>query len=135
MTQYDTAGDVKIGSNDYYVYSNSLVDNMEQLETFRSRRRNLLGFGERLGKPRTRIKSSTTSCGWMVRGPVYVPIMKQGGDTNTIDVVNGVRGADWTTLRHPEAMVANVVFDQSVYREGGLQDCAHEGSSVWFSPA
>ena len=25
------AGDVKIGLNDYYVYSNSLVDNMKQL--------------------------------------------------------------------------------------------------------
>ncbi len=87
------AGDVKMGPYDYYVYSNSLVDNMKQLNNIPVRTVGiLLGLGERRGQGRGRhTRFSTTSYAWTARGPVYIPIMKQGGNTNTIDVVNGVR--------------------------------------------
>ena len=34
---------------------------------------------------------------------VYVPVLKQGGDTNTIAVVNGIRDDHQTSVRYPEA--------------------------------
>ena len=42
------AGDVKMGPFDYYVYSNSLVDNMDQLSKLAAQdRRNFMGHGRR----------------------------------------------------------------------------------------
>ena len=34
----------------------------------------------------------------------YIPIMKQGGDTNTIEVVNGVRNLTQPPVRYSEAV-------------------------------
>jgi hydrophobic/amphiphilic exporter-1 (mainly G- bacteria), HAE1 family len=57
----------------------------------------------------------------------YIPIMKQGGDTNTIAVVNGVR----QLIRHlydiPKQMVTSIVFDQSVYVKEAIHTVLHEG--------
>ena len=41
------AGDVKIGSSDYYIYSNSLVKNVKDLNSCPEDRRHSLGFGGR----------------------------------------------------------------------------------------
>ena len=57
----------------------------------------------------------------------YVPIMKQGGDTNTIDVVNGVRDLIPQLVDIPKQLVASVVFDQSVYVKEALRTVGHEG--------
>ena len=44
---------------------------------------------------------------------VYLPILKQGGNSNTIRIVNGVRDRVKHLLDIPKSLVANVVFDQS----------------------
>ena len=48
----------------------------------------------------------------------YIPIMKQGGDTNTI--AGGQRSSepDRHLVDIPEQLMTNIVFDQSVYRQG-----------------
>ena len=46
---------------------------------------------------------------------VYLPILKQGGNSNTIQIVNGVRDRIKHLLDVPKSLVANVVFDQSQY--------------------
>ena len=46
---------------------------------------------------------------------VYAPILKQGGDTNTIAVVNGIRKAIKTLRDIPAQLHTHVVFDQSVF--------------------
>ncbi len=53
---------------------------------------------------------------------VYLPIMKQGGDTNTIQVVNGIRDMIPKLFDIPRQLEANVVFDQSAYRERSHSD-------------
>ena len=53
--------------------------------------------------------------------------MKQGGDTNTIDVVNGVRNLISHLFDIPKQMVASVVFDQSVYVKEAIRTVLHEG--------
>ena len=75
-----------MGPNDYYVYSNSLVDHVEELNKIPHQdRRHTLGHG---GRRRARPKDANQIQYNIVRidgqKSVYIPIMKQGGDTNTI---------------------------------------------------
>ena len=114
------AGDVKMGPFDYYVYSNSLVDNMEELnevplKTVGTRWVSVGDVGE--AKDANQIQYNIVRVDG--QRSVYIPIMKQGGDTNTID---GRQRHPRAMLRHlfdiPKQLVTSVVFDQSVYREG-----------------
>jgi len=122
------AGDVKMGPFDYFVYSNSLVDNMDQLgnvpiKTVGSSWVTVNDIGKAEDSHQIQFSvvrvDGQRSC--------YIPIMKQGGNTNTIDVVNGVR----KLIRHlydiPKQMVTNLVFDQSVYVKEAIQTVLHEG--------
>ena len=59
----------------------------------------------------------------------YIPIMKQGGDTNTIAVVDGVRELIKHLYDIPKQMVTSIVFDQSVYVKEAIDTVLHEGAS------
>ena len=63
---------------------------------------------------------------------VYLPVMKQGGDSNTIAVVDGVR----KTVKHlfdvPAAMKTEVVFDQSRFVRTAIETLLHEGGIGLF---
>jgi HAE1 family hydrophobic/amphiphilic exporter-1 len=123
------AGDVKMGPYDYYVYSNSLVDNMDQLgqiplKTDGPSWVRVSDVGE--AKDANQIQYN------MVRvdgqRSVYLPIMKQGGDTNTIEVVNGIREMLPKLFDIPKQLVTNVVFDQSVFVKEAIKTLIHEGA-------
>ena len=58
---------------------------------------------------------------------VYFPILKQGGDTNTIAVVNGIKDAVASSLDIPKQLVAKVVFDQSIFVKKAIDNLLHEG--------
>jgi hydrophobic/amphiphilic exporter-1 (mainly G- bacteria), HAE1 family len=122
------AGDVKMGPYDYYVYSNSLVDNMKQLgdvpvKTVGTSWSTVNDIGK--AEDANQIQYN------MVRidgqRSVYVPIMKQGGDTNTIQVVNDIRDLIKHLYDIPKQIVTEVVFDQSVYVKEALDTVLHEG--------
>jgi multidrug efflux pump subunit AcrB len=122
------AGDVKIGPYDYYVYSNSLVDQVKDLNA---------------------VPIKTVGTSWTTVGDVgkavdanqiqynevrvdgqkssYIPIMKQGGDTNTIEVVDAVKKLTQHLYDIPKQMTASVVFDQSVYVKEAIRTVLHEG--------
>jgi multidrug efflux pump subunit AcrB len=53
--------------------------------------------------------------------------MKQGGDTNTIEVVNDIRKLTSKLVDIPKQLVPKVVFDQSVYVKAALLTALHEG--------
>ena len=57
----------------------------------------------------------------------YIPIMKQGGDTNTISVVNGVRRLLGNLYDIPKQLITNIVFDQSVFVKEAIKTVLHEG--------
>ncbi|MGA2716105.1 MAG: efflux RND transporter permease subunit [Bryobacteraceae bacterium] len=122
------AGDVKIGPFDYYVYSNSLVDTMNQLDEV----------------PLKAVKDSwvrVSDVGKSVDGAAiqynvvrvggqkstYIPIMKAGGDTNTIEVVNSVRKLIGHLYDVPQQLKANLLFDQSVFVKETINTVMHEG--------
>ena len=52
---------------------------------------------------------------------VYVPILKQGGDTNTIAVVNGAKDALNKLTGIPQGLQTNVVFDQSLFVKRAIE--------------
>ncbi|MGD1092634.1 MAG: efflux RND transporter permease subunit [Bryobacteraceae bacterium] len=58
---------------------------------------------------------------------VYLPIMKQGGDTNTIQVVDGIRSMIGHLTGIPKSLEATVVFDQSAYVKEAIRTLLHEG--------
>jgi multidrug efflux pump subunit AcrB len=58
---------------------------------------------------------------------VYLPILKQGGDSNTISVVNGIRNAIKNLVDMPKSLVTRVVFDQSVFVKTAISNLGSEG--------
>jgi multidrug efflux pump subunit AcrB len=58
---------------------------------------------------------------------VYLPIMKQGGDTNTIAVVQGIRDAIQHLYDIPKQLKSAVVFDQSAFVKEAIKTLLHEG--------
>jgi hydrophobic/amphiphilic exporter-1 (mainly G- bacteria), HAE1 family len=122
------AGDVKMGPFDYYVYSNSLVSNMDQLgkipvKTVGSSWVSVNDVGE--AEDANQIQYNIVRVDG--QRSVYLPIMKQGGDTNTIEVVNGIRDMIGHLFDIPKQLVASVVFDQSAFVKEAIRTLLHEG--------
>ena len=78
-------------------------------------------------KPKTPTRFNTTSSASMASDPPIFPIMKQGGDTNTIAVVDGVRKLIKHLYDIPHQMKTSIVFDQSVYVKEAIHTVLHEG--------
>jgi multidrug efflux pump subunit AcrB len=57
----------------------------------------------------------------------YIPIMKQGGDTNTIQVVNDVALSPRKLFDLPKQLKTAIAFDQSVFVKQALSTVMHEG--------
>jgi multidrug efflux pump subunit AcrB len=58
---------------------------------------------------------------------VYIPILKQGGGSNTIAIVNGIKEATKHLVDIPEALRTAVVFDQSIFVKIALKNLLKEG--------
>jgi multidrug efflux pump subunit AcrB len=123
------AGDVKVGPFDYYVYSNSLVDNMDQLSQIpvKTVGSSWVSVGD-IGKAEDANQIQYNLVRVDGQRSVYLPIMKQGGDTNTIQVVQGIRDAIGHLYDIPKTLVANVVFDQSAFVKEAIKTLLHEGA-------
>lgn len=121
------AGDVRIGPLDYNLYTNAQVDRPQELndipvktEGERSVFISDIGHavdGSYLQYNIVRVNEQRS---------VYVPVMKQGGNTNTISVVNGIRKAIKTLRDIPPQLKASVVFDQSVFVKQAIATVLHE---------
>ncbi len=122
------AGDVKIGPTDYYVYSNSLVKQVQELndlplKTVDQRWVRVSDVGE--AKDAAQLQYNIVRVDG--QKSAYIPIMKQGGDTNTIEVVNSVRDMLGHLLDIPKTLKADIVFDQSVFVKEAIRTVLHEG--------
>jgi hydrophobic/amphiphilic exporter-1 (mainly G- bacteria), HAE1 family len=122
------AGDVKVGPYDYYVYSNSLVNNMGQLGQIpvKVKGQSWVTVND-IGKAEDAHGIQTNIVRIDGQRSAYIPIMKQGGDTNTIAVVDGVRQLIKHLYDIPKQMKTAIVFDQSVYVKEALKTVLHEG--------
>jgi HAE1 family hydrophobic/amphiphilic exporter-1 len=123
------AGDVKIGPYDYYVYTNSLVDKVEELnavpiKTVGERSVTVGDIGE--AKDAAQIQYNIVRVDG--QRSVFLPIMKAGGDTNTIQVVDGIRDMTSRLFDIPKQLKTAVVFDQSAYVKEAINTVLHEGT-------
>ena len=67
---------------------------------------------------------------------VYVPILKQGGDSNTITIVNGMRRRDQAPGRHSRAAEnQGGLRSVRVCEDGDQEPAARKAASAWCSPA
>jgi HAE1 family hydrophobic/amphiphilic exporter-1 len=123
------AGDVKMGPYDYFVYSNSLVDNMEELGKvpLKVNGHSWVTVND-VGKAEDSHQIQYNIVRIDGQKSAYIPIMKQGGDTNTIAVVDGVRELIKHLYDIPKQMVTSIVFDQSVYVKEAIDTVLHEGA-------
>src|SRR6202522_4474560 len=123
------AGDVKMGPYDYFVYSNSLVDNMKQLGEvpLKVKGKSWVTVDD-IGKAEDSHQIQYNIVRIDGQKSAYIPIMKQGGDSNTIAVVNGVRQLITHLYDIPKQMKTSIVFDQSVFVKEAIHTVLHEGA-------
>jgi HAE1 family hydrophobic/amphiphilic exporter-1 len=130
------AGDVRLGPLDYNIYTNAQVPDVAALN-----RVPLKTEGQRsvfLSDVGNAVDGSYQQYNIVrVNGQksVYAPILKQGGDTNTIAVVNGIKKAITTLRDIPAQLRAHVVFDQSLYVKQAISTVLREGGIGLFLTA
>ena len=121
------AGNVKIGDFDYNVYTNSMIQLMEQMNDIPVKVVNGVPV---LLKDVARAADSTIVQGNIVRisgrRAVYLPIMKQAG-ANTIQVIDGIKETLPKLLGLPKELTIRLIFDQSLYIRQAIQTLEHEG--------
>ena len=127
------AGDVKIGPYDYNVYADSQINamkdvNLVPLKTEGDASVLVADVGHaqdasQIQLCKVRVNSQPS---------VYLPVLKQGGEANTIAVVNGVKEVVSKLLDVPKQLVTQVVFDQSVFVKSAIENLVHEGAIGLF---
>jgi HAE1 family hydrophobic/amphiphilic exporter-1 len=122
------AGDVKMGPYDYYVYSNSLVKKVDELNSvpIKANGTQWVSVGD-VGEAKDANQIQYNIVRVDGQRSVYLPIMKQGGDTNTIQVVQGIRDMLPKLFDIPQQLERTVVFDQSAFVKEAIQTLLHEG--------
>lgn len=123
------AGDVKIGPIDYNLYTNSQLPNAAEINHLPLKTVNDASvLVQDVGKAMDAHEIQTNIVRVDGQPSVYLPILKQGGDTNTISVVNGIKKAVADLTDIPRQLVAKVVFDQSVFVKKAIENLLHEGA-------
>src|SRR5437868_8412039 len=123
------AGDVKIGPYDYNLYTNSQVPAATAIDDMPLKTVGQASVLVRdVGKALDAQAIQTNIVRVDGQRSVYLPILKQGGDTNTIAVVNGIKKAISNLVDIPKQLMAKVVFDQSVFVRMAIENLLHEGA-------
>jgi multidrug efflux pump subunit AcrB len=122
------AGDVRIGNRDYNIYANSQVAATEELNRFPLK---TVGLGSVLvadiGKAEDAGAIQTNIVRIDGQHSVYIPILKQGGNSNTISIVSGIKEATKHLVDIPDVLKTAVVFDQSIFVKIAIKNLLKEG--------
>lgn len=123
------AGDVRIGSMDYSLYTNSQLSTVQAINQLPLKTvRGASVLVQDIGRAMDAQQIQTSIVRVDGQKSVYLPVLRQGGDTNTISVVDGVRSAIAKLTDVPKNLVANVVFDQSVFVRKAIENLLDEGA-------
>ncbi len=122
------AGDVQIGKYDYNIYANSQVSKVEDINRvpIKLSGENPVRVAD-IGAAKDAYALQYNAVRVDGQRSVYLPVLKQGGDSNTIAVVDGVR----EKLKHlfdvPASLQNRVVFDQSQFVKTAIRTLLDEG--------
>jgi len=122
------AGDVRIGPKDYNIYTNSQLPTTQEIDRLplKSEGNSELMVAD-VGEAKDASAIQTNIVRVDGQKSVYLPILKQGGDSNTIAIVNGIKDRVNDLLDVPKSLKANVVFDQSIYVKTAIWNVLREG--------
>jgi HAE1 family hydrophobic/amphiphilic exporter-1 len=130
------AGDVRIGNIDYNLYTNSQLPTTSDIDALPLK---TIGGASVLvgdvGHARDAQQIQVNVVRVDGQKSVYLPVLKQGGDTNTIAVVDGVKKAIAGLTDVPKQLAAKVVFDQSTFVKTAIETLLHEGAIGLFLTA
>jgi multidrug efflux pump subunit AcrB len=122
------AGNVRIGPMDYPIYTNSQFSDLEGLLRIPIKTVNQSSVTiADVGVPKDAAQIQYNIVRVDGQPSVYQPVLRQGGDTNTIAVVDAVHREVANLLDVPENLVARVVFDQSKFIKRAIQTLLSEG--------
>jgi multidrug efflux pump subunit AcrB len=122
------AGDTRIGPFDYNLYTNSQVDTIGDIDRIPLKGTDSkIVYVSDIGTARDAEQIQTNIVRVDGQPSVYLPVLKQGGDTNTIAVVDGVKDAVSRLFNVPPALKKDVVFDQSLFVKNAIETLLHEG--------
>jgi len=126
------AGDAKIGDTDYFVNTNSLIEDPESINDVPVK----VGgpgqvpvFVRDIGHAEDAAQIQQNVVRINGQRSVYLPVLKQG-NANTIAVVDGVRGLLPKIFGLPEGMTLQSIFDQSSYIRAAVESLEHEAGSA-----
>src|SRR5258707_14656938 len=127
------AGDVQLGLLDYSIYTNSQLRTVAEinqlpLKTVHQSSVRVADIG--YAKDAQQIQTNLVRVDG--QRSVYVPVLKQGGDTNTIAVVDGIKEAVQHLFDVPQQLITRVVFDQSLFVKTAIETLLHEGAIGLF---
>src|ERR1700691_5152590 len=130
------AGDVRIGPMDYNIYTNAQVPDVAALNGVPLKTEGEKSvFISDVGKAVDGASLQYNIVRVNGQKSVYVPILKQGGDTNTIAVVKGIRAAIKNLRDIPPQLKSHVVFDQSLFVKDAISTVLREGGIGIFLTA
>jgi multidrug efflux pump subunit AcrB len=122
------AGDVQIGNYDYNIYANSQISKVDDIN-----QTPLKVEGQApvrvsdIGVAKDAYTLQYNAVRVDGQRSVYLPVLKQGGDSNTIAVVDGVREKLTKLFDVPQSLTSTVVFDQSKFVKTAIETLLHEG--------
>ncbi len=130
------AGDVRLGPLDYNIYTNAQVADADALNRVPLKTEGQKSvFLSDVGKAVDGSYQQYNIVRVNGQKSVYAPILKQGGDTNTIAVVDGIKKAILTLRDIPAQLHTHVVFDQSVFVKQAISTVLREGGIGLFLTA
>ena len=123
------AGDVRIGTKDYNIYANSQFPDAKSMNSMPLK---TVGNSSVLVADVGHAEDSGALQYNIVRidgqRSVYVPVFKQGGSSNTITIVNGMKDAIKHLVDIPESLKTAVVFDQSIFVKLAIKNLVKEAT-------
>jgi multidrug efflux pump subunit AcrB len=127
------AGDVQLGMLDYNIYTNSQLRTINEINSLpvKTVGQSPIRVAD-IGYAKDAQQIQTNLVRVDGQPSVYLPVLKQGGDTNTIAVVDGIKGAVQHLFDVPRELISRVVFDQSVFVKTAIETLLHEGAIGLF---
>ena len=123
------AGDVRIGAKDFNIYANSQFPDAKSMNEMPLKS---VGNSSVLVADIGKAEDSGALQYNIVRvdgqRSVYIPVFKQGGNSNTITIVDGMKTAIKHLVDIPASLKTAVVFDQSIFVKLAIKNLVKEAS-------
>ncbi|HLY57752.1 MAG TPA: efflux RND transporter permease subunit, partial [Stellaceae bacterium] len=122
------SGDVKIGPYDYNIFTNSQIDHIHEMDDIplKAVGDSVVTVGD-VGHAEDAAQIQVNAVRVDGQPSVYLPVLKQGGDSNTIAIVDGIKAAIGHLVDVPKNLVTKVVFDQSNFVKSAIENLIDEG--------